>query len=611
MVHLPTVLRGLLFSLAALIIFTLSVNLTRADCHETYDENVCQQKIDQQNAQLSSIQKQQADLQKQLDAAKKNLNSTTAQLNALQKQVDDIRAQLAKAEADLKDAQKILDQNKSLFRARVRDFYISTSISGWELLFGGTYSFSDAAQTAGLKQAIVNKNKNLIVHYTTTVSNLDATRSQIAESEKTASSQLSQIQAIRAAQANQVGGITRTQGSLNNQAVSISTSLQNLSARQKEIIASKTAQFSAGVGSLPPADDPNSRTTFDPGFRPAFAAFSFGGYTHRNGMSQYGALGRANRGQTTEQILSAYYPAETLNTNYPVPQTIYVNGTNEYGQTFNCQPYSLSDYVKRLYEVPSSWPTAVLRAQAVAARSYAIRYINTTGNRCTGADGQQYAYICPSQSCQVVKFEINATSWQTAVNDTATWVLSGGPGNFQYSSTSGGYLNTSSWDSVCETRDCWPTDAYESIGGSPWFYKGWYTDLGKSSGDFKRTCGRSHPWLNQTEMTDILNAWVVQTKGTDADRSRIAPYDAACWGGSPYTYDEMRSRAASLGGAYTSISSAPFVLYNTGGYTGSVTFSTNLGVVTIDGPTFKDIFNTRSPAKIGIQTPLFNIESKF
>lgn len=594
-----------LAALALILSFLfLSVNLIGAAC---VDEVDCQKQINQQNAQLEAIKKQQADLQKQLDSARGNLNSTTAQLNELQKQVDDVKAQLAKAEEDLKNAQAVLDKNKELFRARVRDLYVRGGVSGWELLFGSNYSFAEAAQFAGLKQAVINKNKDLIVQYTTTVKNLDATRAQIAESEAVASSQLGQIQALRNSQSAQVSNITRTQSSLNNQVNQINTTLANLTAKQTEIIAAKSGTISSPIGSVPPTGDPNSERTFDPGFRPAFAVFSFGAYTHRNGMSQYGALGRANSGQTAEQILAAYYPGESLNQSYPVPSTIYVHGTNEYGQTFNCQSYSFDEYVKRLYEVPSSWPTAVLRAQAVAARSYAIKYITTTGNRCNGQP-----YICPSQSCQVVKFEINASSWQQAVNDTATWVLTGGPGNFQYSSTSGGYLNTSSWDTVSENRSDWLTGgAYEAKAGSPWFYKGWYKSL------YGDNCGRSHPWLNQTEFTDLLNTWVVYNSGNSTDKSRVYQVDyTSCWGSSPpatpYSMDEMRSRAAELlgGSAYTSVSSVS-ISYSDSGHTSVVTAQTNRGTATFDGSAFRDILNLRLPGRLSAKTALYNIETKF
>lgn len=606
-------LAALAITLAFLL---LSVNLIRADC---VDEVDCQNQINQQNAQLASIQKQQADLQKQLDSTKKSLSATTAQLNEIQKQVDDINRQLDQVTSDLKNAQDILDKNKSLFRSRVRDLYVRGDTSGWELLFGSSYSFADAAQFAGLKQAVINRNKELIIQYSTTVASLDSSRAQLADAKKTADDQLGQIQAIKNAQAAQVSSITKTQSSLNNQVNQISTTLANLTSKQKEIIAAKSGGISSPIGDIPPTGDPASEKTYDPGFRPAFAVFSFGAYTHRNGMSQYGALGRANSGQSAETILAAYYPGTTLNKNYSVPSTITVSGTNEYQQTFDgtkqyaggvCYVFNtdgsckekggimgFQEYVKHLYEVPSSWPAEVLKAQAVAARSYAIRYSSP---------------ICPSQNCQVVKWEINATAWQQAVDATNNWVLTGGSGSFQYSSTSGGYLNTSGWDTTTHDRSTWLTGgAYEAIAGSPWFYKGWYKSL------YGATCGRTSPWLTQTEFTDLLNAYVVYNSGNSTDKGKVYSTDyASCFGSStpdtPYTIDEMRNRAAALlgGSAYTSVS-AVSVAYNDGGYTSQVTVATNRGTAQFDGQSMRDILNLRLPGRLAAKTELYNIETKF
>ena len=76
---------------------------------------------------------------------------------------------------------------------------------------------------------------------------------------------------------------------------------------------------------MPLADDPASRPDFNPGFSPAFAAFSFGA-PHRKGMSQYGAWGRAKSGQSAEDILRAYYGGVEIKKDYSTNITITVRG---------------------------------------------------------------------------------------------------------------------------------------------------------------------------------------------------------------------------------------------------------------------------------------------
>ncbi|MBI4037060.1 hypothetical protein HY385_01410 [Candidatus Daviesbacteria bacterium] len=295
-------------------------------------------------------------------------------------------------------------------------------------------------------------------------------------------------------------------------------------------------------------------------------------------MSQYGAKGRAEAGQSAEQILSAYYPGASLNKGYGVPGTINVTG---YGSMAFEEAYLIG-----IYEMPQSFPMEALKAQAVAARTYALRQGGT---------------ICATESCQVFKpAGGRSDNWTAAVAATRGWVLEGGS-NAQYSSTTGGFSNNSGWDTTCGNRTCWTAGAYEKMAGSPWFYKGWYKDRNGSS------CGRSHPWLNSDEMSDVLNAWIVYQSGSDRDR--ISPTDTTCWSGNPFSMAEMRDKANASGGAVTSVSSAS-VVYSDSGVTANVAFSTNRGSITLSGSDFKTIFNLRAPGYISIKSPLYNIEKK-
>src|SRR5436853_694298 len=76
---------------------------------------------------------------------------------------------------------------------------------------------------------------------------------------------------------------------------------------------------------------------------------------------------------------------------------IEVTGTGGGVSTIN--DVSLDDYVRGIAEVPSSWPAEALKAQAIAARSYALN------RKATSSASAQYrqagADICNTDSCQV------------------------------------------------------------------------------------------------------------------------------------------------------------------------------------------------------------------
>jgi len=143
----------------------------------------------------------------------------------------------------------------------------------------------------------------------------------------------------------------------------LSAKIADLSARQQAILAEKAGTFQTTVGDVPLADDPASRPDYNPGFSPAFAAFSFGA-PHFKGLSQYGAFGRAKSGQSAEDILRAYYGSGIeIKKDYSTGININVQG---YGSV------DLETYAKRIYEMPGSWGDEggmeALKAQAVAAR---------------------------------------------------------------------------------------------------------------------------------------------------------------------------------------------------------------------------------------------------
>ncbi|MEK7571517.1 MAG: SpoIID/LytB domain-containing protein [Patescibacteria group bacterium] len=253
-------------------------------------------------------------------------------------------------------------------------------------------------------------------------------------------------------------------------------------------------------------------------------------------------------------------------------------------------------YLHGIYEMSSSWHINALKAQAITARTYAILRSN----------GGQKSICTSSASCQVFKNERKGGAWEQAVNETKGWVLvdgSGNPVSTQYASTHGGFSNTSGWDTTDGSGGSNFVDkAYEKLGGSPWLYKAWWREGYTNTGN---TCGRTAPWLSPTEMADIVNA-AIALKTADIDTNRITPTTTACWGGNPYSQDELYSLVAGKGG----IKEATSLTVSLGdGTTNSVT----INGVTFSGSEFKTALNLRGPGYVRIpQTgfSFFNIEKK-
>jgi SpoIID/LytB domain protein len=259
---------------------------------------------------------------------------------------------------------------------------------------------------------------------------------------------------------------------------------------------------------------------------PATFTFTGGGWGHGVGMSQYGAKGRAEAGQSAAEILAAYYPGTQLTgvgvtavrvllTNSPGgigievigPGTVTVNGSQTYvaGQTFTLPAGSYADlggtvvrlpslgnrykdgrlsvtasgdvvvalemqqYLNGLAEVPSSWPTAALQAQAIAGRTYALRRVQQprSANYDIRSDTQDQVYAGYEKQAGD-----SGGRWVSAVDATNGQVLTynGALAETYYSSSNGGWSERSSYVFAADRPYLQVVpDVFEERSGNPFF----------------------------------------------------------------------------------------------------------------------------------------------
>lgn len=525
-----------------------------------------------------------AQIQKEINALTPAQEKNKQDLAALNKQIADLNAKIANLSKQLTNLAKQIEGReedlaftKEIFEEKARNHYTFLRLYDPITPFLFSDSASQAFQEITFRQKAADEDRKMVNKYGEDLITLKKDKESLEKNKASLSSLQSQV--------------SEKQKFLASEVAKVDSYLTTLSSKQNELAALKAGGFSTTVGDVPGSLEPcsgkpGSSNFCDPGFRPAFAGFSYGA-PHRKGMSQYGAYGRAKAGQSAEDILHAYYGGIEIKKDYSTSINITVSG---YGTV------DIETYVKRIYEMPASWTdnnSAALKAQAVAARSYALAYTNNGSKP-----------ICATESCQVYKPSNKGGAWDAAVDATKGWVLvsGGAPFSAWYASTAGGYTYSYSsqgfttpglWDTP-SGQGGWPNSAYEITGGSPWFYKGWYKSRGGAS------CGRSNPWLTSTEMADILNARYV-LDGGGGDVGRISPV-GDCWGGNPYSVNDLQG----IGG-YTSVSGVS-VVYGNDGNTQSVTFSTNKGSVNFAGSKIKEAFNLRAPGYIGIKSGLFNIE---
>lgn len=528
---------------------------------------------------VSTLQRQIDELEQLKKLSEDATKPLEAELNSLEKKIANARQSIVNAQRQAKELSATIEKREEdiavqyvIFSNRIAQQYKRSRTFSPLLLFFNSSNASKLTKNLAYSSSVQAQDNRLIKSLTEEIMKLETDKNKLETDQVTLAALEKQLDGQASFFKVEIDKAKDYQSELAGQ-------IASLSARQQEIINARSGTFTASIGNSELADDYNASIK---GFResaPAgsFAVFSFGAYTHRKGMSQYGARGRAQAGQNFKQILQAYYGKEPVNKDTGGNISVAGYGSMEFETT----------YLYGIAEMPSSWSLEALKAQAVAARTYAYRY------------KQEGKEICTTEACQVfnkAKSDNPPEAWKKAVDETKGQVLEDVV--TYYASTHGGYASPIGWDTTDGSGGSNFIDkSYDKLGGSPWLYKAWYTKGYSPSSD---KCGRANPWLTGAELADIINA----AKYRD---DRVTPITTSCWGGNPYSHEELRAKAngpANVTGV---------TVKQGNGSTSEVVFQTDKGTITLSGSDFKTAFNLRAPGHLSIPQSgfaFFNIEHK-
>ena len=564
-----------------------------------YSNTVTQleEEINKKTEELNSQKTYLSKIESTIKEISNSKYSLTQKINMINEEISKLKAEIEKRDVEIADklakiAEKeiLLNQKREFLDEISGQLYMKSRYSGGQLLLSFS-TLDEMLQNLFVKKTAISILREDIEKINGEYSNLLEVKVALEQEKKDLDEQKKDLDDSYALLEAEKGKI---QAELNKQIATKNTITRNinglstqLSDLQYHLIVARQGGTFVDPNSVPVSGDFNSTLAGFNANAPlgSFQVFSIGAYTHRNGMSQWGARARADAGQNYTQILNAYYP------NKPISKdAVVVSGVSEsiMGQisttTYGVLNFE-EEYLLRLQEVPESWPMEVLKAQAIAARTYAINY--TKNGR--GA-------ICTTESCQVIGPSAKTGAWKSAVESTRGMILTDGSGSVfstQYAAVHGGWGNQVGWDTTDGTgQGDWMSRAWDSKSGVSWFYKAWYRQTYREDSS---TCGR-YPWLSQVEMSDIVNIYQIwKANGATAD-SKIYPVADACHSNvGQYTYEEARSKATK---PITSITSV--AVSNSNGTSTTVSFYTNAGVVNMTGNEFKTIFNLRAPGHLRI-----------
>ncbi len=545
--------------------------------------------------ELSDVEKKLSDLKHALELSQaattpleKNLDKLKDNLESIRVKVTSIENELTKKEQQVKEGEKLLILAQELLSQKVRELYKNSSLyGGGGLLFLLHTNLPESIRLYGYQKKVLSSDRDAIVNVVLYIKDLEKKKKEL-ESESVRLSKIKEETDQQAAfLAKEINKAKKYQSQLFGQIAQLSTRQQQLLA---EKLGSLNLPSSLGAGPLYCTDDRN----LDPGFRPAFAFFTYG-IPHRVGMNQYGAYGRAKEGQDYKTILQAYFSDISFEGGKENIQ-IKIQGNGQ-------KP--LDEYMLGIYEMPENWDMNALKAQAVAARSYALAYTN---------NGQDE--ICTTQACQVWKADKKTGQWKQAVEQTKGEVMvsSGQVIKAWYSSTDGGYTFTSGdvWGSnrsyTKRMRDTngdvgsfsdLSSRAYDRE--SPCFYaaQGFRSEYAKSA------------WLKESEVSDIVNVLLLAKKDSETQKHLSQPDKPNPDGTDTWDEGRVKQELKNRGVTpYNTISNISIDWDKGLGKTNNVTVSGDAGSNSFNGDEFKSFFNLRAPANIQIVGPLYNIEKK-
>lgn len=559
-----------------------------------------QQEYQETQKKIEQLKKDQESLNQQIKDLGGKIGTTQANIDSIAIKINETKQKIAELEGILSDKQERLHKQGDFRDNLVRIFYKKSQVSSLELVLSDS-KFAEVSQRIAFHTSSLNEAKKVISDLNREIIQFESDKKTVEDSKKGLESNLNSLASARNnlvnqqnSTKNQLATAAKEKSTAESQIVALEDAIKGLSSKQKELIAQK---FAASTQNTSVGDNaPVSVEMPAPSFKPAFA-FATYGYPHRVGMNQYGAYGRAKVGQNFRQILEAYYSLNggslKLVEGYSEPATISVEG---YGNI------SLEDdYLKGIAEMPSSWPIEALKAQVVAARTYALSYTSGGGS------------ICTDQRCQVYIGKNKGGAWEQAVNETRGMVMTYNDSPFSawYASTSGGYTRSSDdvWNNskpwANRLKDFGPNGAFDgpSYGNSPWYHKAWGD---REGGKLCKTDGYN-PWLTTDEVEDIFNSLMLSDLDSGLNQY-LSPPDGCNSSARGWTPTQVKEELAKRGKKEIGKINTVFTSQDGSGYTDFIyADSANYGQVRFDGLKFKNMFNLRSIGNMVVWTSFYDV----
>jgi len=363
---------------------------------------------------LEEVKRYQGELSSRLQELQGQLSVTDQEIAQVQARIDNLEEEIGLLEDELEQRQESLNSQELIRDQAVRRLYKTPAGDWWQIVL----LRGDLAQQLTYQKAFIDKVYRTIANISEEIYQYERDKDAL---EKIAASLISQKDALASVRNQIFSQASQVEAQLESalaQASALGSRLGSLSEEiNKAMVRHQQLVYQSKGTCSGRAPTPN------PQGAPSWRFYGYG-TEHGIGMSQYGAYGMANAGRSSHDILTYYYSGTSVET-WSSPGRIKVNKD---GVVLDLA--FEEEYLAGIGEMPNNWPGEALKAQIIAARTYAWTY----------AQGYPGAVICATESCQVYVGGQGKRAYADATRGQVV-VYGGNLAKTYYFSTSGGHTD--------------------------------------------------------------------------------------------------------------------------------------------------------------------------
>src|SRR3989344_1624434 len=197
----------------------------------------------------------------------KELANLNTQISNLKKQISSLDGQLTKLSKDIFEREVKKGVQNELLAARVHQDYVRNRDQSFLLLMFSSATAADFFRDTAYRQKLAQQDQKYISSISGEIGELKTQSAKIKIQQEN-------LAGLKVRVDEQASFLAGEVAKASNYVSDLSGKIAALSARQQALLAEKTGTFQTSVGEVPLADDPAARPDYNPGFSPAFAAFS-------------------------------------------------------------------------------------------------------------------------------------------------------------------------------------------------------------------------------------------------------------------------------------------------------------------------------------------------